>query len=81
LAELVDVAYDAQLKPGDRIVTDARSELFPAGWLIGTIAEVTVDSTQFTQTALVRLAADLNRQQGIMAAFNVRKVERDSIAP
>ncbi|MEY4460136.1 MAG: rod shape-determining protein MreC [Bacteroidota bacterium] len=80
-AELVDVAFEAQLKKGDRIVTDARSELFPAGWLIGTIERVEVDSTQFTQTALVRLAADLNRQQGVMAAFNIRKAERDSIAP
>ena len=69
------------VKKGDRIVTDARSELFPAGWLIGTIEQVEVDSTQFTQTALVRLAADLNRQQGVMAAFNIRKAERDSIAP
>jgi hypothetical protein len=30
---------------------------------------------------LVRLAADLYRQQVVMAAVSIRKVERDSIAP
>lgn len=80
-AEFVDVAYEADLKKGDRVVTDARSDLFPAGWLIGTVDRVSIDSTQFTKTALVRLAADLYRQQVVMAAVSIRKAERDSIAP
>lgn len=80
-ADFVDVAIEAELKPGDRIVTDARSSVFPAGWLIGTVESVTVDSLQFTLTAHVRLAADLQRQQTVLAAVNLHQPERDSIAP
>jgi rod shape-determining protein MreC len=73
-ADFVDVA-------GDRIVTDARSSVFPAGWLVGTVESVTVDSLQFTLTATVRLAADLQRQQVVLAAVNLHLPERDSIEP
>ncbi|MDP4578036.1 MAG: rod shape-determining protein MreC [Schleiferiaceae bacterium] len=80
-ADFVDVAIEADLKPGDRIVTDARSSVFPAGWLVGTVESVTVDSLQFTLTASIRLAADLQRQQAVLAAVNLHQPERDSIAP
>jgi len=80
-AEFVDVAIESDLKKGDRIVTDARSNLFPAGWLVGTVTEVTVDSLQFTRSAQIRLAADLQRQQGVMAVYSLHQSERDSLLP
>lgn len=80
-AELIDVAIEAELKPGDRIVTDSRSSIFPAGWLIGTVDQVRVDSLQFTLTATVTLAADLQRQQVVLAAVNLKQSEQDSLAP
>lgn len=80
-ALFVDVAIEAELKPGDRIVTDARSSIFPAGWLIGTVEQVRVDSLQFTLTATVKLAADLQQQQVVLAAVNLQQSERDSLTP
>lgn len=80
-AEFVDVAIESDLKKGDRIVTDARSNLFPAGWLVGTVTEVKVDSLQFTRSAQIRLAADLQRQQGVMAVYSLHQSERDSLLP
>ena len=51
---------DADVRPGDRVVTSGLGTVFPKGLPLGTVASVSTDKTRSVKTATVRPAADFD---------------------
>ena len=51
---------DADVRPGDRVVTSGLGTVFPQGLPLGTVAAVSTDKTRAVKTATVRPAADFD---------------------
>ncbi len=79
LVDFEDIPLEAQLQLGDSVVTDARSAIFPAGWPIGLVVEVTTDSSSFTQRAVLRLWTGVSRQQAAYVVKNALAEEQQSL--
>lgn len=58
---LTNLPPDADINPGDRIVTSGIGGVFPSGLLVGTVEKVTRDAENVNKTAQVRPAMDFDR--------------------
>lgn len=59
---------NADVKPGDLIVTSGEGGVFPKGLAVGTVADVTRRRGQLFQTAVLSPAADLDRLEEVLVA-------------
>jgi rod shape-determining protein MreC len=64
LIPLIDLSGDADIRPGDKIVT-AGYGVFPPGIPIGTVVSVQVDQGHTSKQALVKPAVDFNRLEEV----------------
>ena len=51
---------DADVLPGDRVVTSGLGTVFPKGLPLGTVVAVSTDKTRSVKTAMLRPAADFD---------------------
>jgi rod shape-determining protein MreC len=69
LGDLLVMKYlpaDADIKPGDVVVTSGLTEAYPKGLLIGEVAEVRVESSGFGRYALIRPAVALGNLEEVL---------------
>ncbi len=57
---LIDLNGNAEIQPGDTVVTSGLGGVFPKGLPLGTVQSVTDDKTRSLKSALLRPAADFN---------------------
>jgi rod shape-determining protein MreC len=79
LVDFEDIPLEAQLQPGDTVVTDARSAIFPSGWPIGLVVAVDTDSSSFTQRAVLRIWGGVSRQQAAYVVKNALAEEQRAL--
>lgn len=60
LLQLIDLPGDADIEPGDQIVTSGLGGVYPPSIRIGAVVDVQVDSARFLKTADVAPYADFN---------------------
>jgi rod shape-determining protein MreC len=74
-AEIIDLPIEINLKSGDEVVTDPRSNIFPSGWPIGRIIYTIADSSNQTQSAIIELFIDYKKLQPAYIVSNNLKAE------
>lgn len=64
---------DAELTPGDTVLTSGRGEVYPSDLVVGTVEEVRLDPSGVSRYAVVRPAADLEHltQVFIIKEFDI----------
>ena len=70
LLEMNNMARDADLLPGDTVVTSGYSGHHPAGLIIGTIEEVQKDDGGLTKVATINPSVDFSRLEEVMVVTN-----------
>lgn len=68
--EMNNMARDADLLPGDTVVTSGYSGHHPAGIVIGTIEEVKKDAGGLTKVATINPSVDFSRLEEVMVVTN-----------
>ena len=68
--EMRNMARNADILPGDTIVTSGYSGYHPAGLIIGTIEEVQMDSGGLTKVATINPAVDFTHLEEVMVITN-----------
>jgi len=66
LMEMLRVDQDAEILPGQTVITSGYGSVFPKGLMIGTVEEVMPDSNGLTKRALIRPAVDFRRLEEVM---------------
>ena len=57
---LIDIPQNADIRPGDRVVTSGLGSVYPKGIPIGTVTSVSVDGATLLKSASVATDADFN---------------------
>lgn len=70
LLEMNNMARDADLLPGDTVVTSGYSGNHPAGLIIGNIEEVQKDAGGLTKVATINPSVDFSRMEEVMVVTN-----------
>jgi len=68
--EMRNMARDADILPGDTVVTSGYSGHHPAGLIIGTIEEIQKDAGGLTKTATITPSVDFLRLEEVMVVTN-----------
>lgn len=68
--KLSQIPFYSEVQEGNRVVTSRFSVLYPAGILIGTIAEISAESEALTKTATVIPAVDLDQIEEVLVVTN-----------
>ncbi|MCL1804682.1 MAG: rod shape-determining protein MreC [Clostridiales bacterium] len=66
LLEMLRVDHDAEIKPGQTVITSGYGSVFPQGLMIGTVEEVLPDSNGLAKRAMIRPAVDFRRLEEVM---------------
>lgn len=64
--QMVYISLDADVWPGDLVVSSGTGGSIPKGLLVGTIKDVFVDKSGLYQTAIVRPVVDLSRAEEVL---------------
>lgn len=70
--EMRNMARNADLLPGDTIVTSGFSGYHPSGLIIGTIEEVQMDPGGLTKLATINPAVDFTHLEEVMVITNFK---------
>ena len=65
LINLLHIAADSKIEPGDRVITSGLGTIFPKGIPIGSIVHARTEASGLTLKARVRLFANVNRLENI----------------
>ncbi|MGI5988893.1 MAG: rod shape-determining protein MreC [Lachnospiraceae bacterium] len=63
---VTDFSSDAEVSPGDQIVTSNISDKYLPGILIGTVSEISADDNQITQSGTITPAANFENLQEVL---------------
>ncbi|MCI6859429.1 MAG: rod shape-determining protein MreC [Eubacterium sp.] len=77
----IDVTYiskDADIKAGDELVTSHISSKYLEGIRIGTIEEISVDSSNLTKSARVTPAVDFEHLEDVLVITDLKQVPKDA---
>ncbi len=77
----IDVNYiskDAVMKEGDTLVTSHISSKYLPGFEIGTIRDITLDSSNLTQSAKVTPVVDFRHLKDVLVVTELKEVPKDS---
>jgi rod shape-determining protein MreC len=66
LLEMLRMDHDAEILPGQTVITSGYGSIFPKGLVIGVVEEVTPDSNGLTKRAAIRPAVDFRRLEEVM---------------
>jgi len=66
LVEMLRVDHDAEVLPGQTVITSGYGSVFPKGLMIGTVEKVMPDSNGLTKRATIRPAVDFRRLEEVM---------------
>ena len=76
---LEDIPKYAEVQVGDTVITDARSQIFPAGVLIGTVTNIELQKDQNFYRLQVKYATDFARTEHVTIVKDLMKSELDSL--
>jgi rod shape-determining protein MreC len=65
MLDLIDLPQNADIRPGDRVVTDGLGSVYPAGIEVGTVTTVGTDIATLMKSAKVAPTADLDHLQDV----------------
>lgn len=66
LCRMEYINADAQIMPGDEVITSAHSAFFPPGILVGTVLSVEPSSNGLTKYAIIRPAANIKHIETVL---------------
>lgn len=78
LLEMLRVDHDAEILPGQTVITSGYGSVFPKGLMIGTVEEVMPDSNGLTKRATILPAVDFRQLEEVMVIRSLRE-EGDEI--
>lgn len=64
--QMVYVSLDADIWPGDLVVSSGRGKSIPKGLLVGTVEDVFIDKSGLYQSAIVKPVVDLSRVEEVL---------------
>lgn len=64
--QMVYISLDADVWPGDLVLSSESSASVPKGLLVGTVEDVFIDKSGLYQTAIVKPAVDLSRVEEVL---------------
>lgn len=78
-AQLYDIPRYAEVSPGDTIISDGRSNLFPPNLIVGTVVNGELQADQNFYQLEVRLSTDFSKLDHVYVVKNLLKSEMDSL--
>ncbi len=78
---LIDVSYiskDAEINSGDELVTSHISSRYLPGLLIGTVADITIDSTNLTKSGHVTPVVDFQHIKQVLVILELKEIPGDA---
>ncbi|MDR0469671.1 MAG: rod shape-determining protein MreC [Peptococcaceae bacterium] len=75
LLEMLRVDHDAEILPGQTVITSGYGGVFPKGLMIGTVEEVMIDTNGLTKRATIRPAVDFRRLEEVMVIRAIQETE------
>lgn len=70
--KMVHIAPDAQIFPGQRVITSGLGGIYPKGLLIGEIVNVASEKQELAQYAILKPSVDLERLEYVFVITNYR---------
>ncbi|MBL7069116.1 MAG: rod shape-determining protein MreC [Candidatus Omnitrophica bacterium] len=64
--QMVYLSLNADVWPGDLVVTSGMGETIPKGLLVGTVEDVFIDKSRLYQTAIVKPAVDFSKIEEVL---------------
>ena len=77
LLEILRVEHDAEIQPGQTVITSGYGSVFPRGLMIGVIEDVLPDANGLTKRATIRPAVDFRRLEEVMVIRGLREDDED----
>ncbi|MCL2166366.1 MAG: rod shape-determining protein MreC [Clostridiales bacterium] len=77
LLEMLRVDHDAEIEPGQTVITSGYGSIFPQGLMIGTIEKVLPDSNGLTKRATIRPVVDFRILEEVMVIRGLREEGED----
>jgi rod shape-determining protein MreC len=75
LLEMLRVEHDAEMMPGQTVITSGYGSIFPKGLMIGTVEEVMPDSNGLTMRATIRPAVDFRLLEEVFVIRDIKELE------
>jgi rod shape-determining protein MreC len=75
LLEMLRVDHDAEILPGQTVITSGYGSVFPKGLMIGIVEEVMADSNGLTKRATIRPAVDFRRLEEVIVIRAIQETE------
>ena len=73
LLEMLRVEHDAEILPGQTVITSGYGSVFPKGLMIGIVEDVLPDANGLTKRATIRPAVDFRRLEEVMVIRGLRE--------
>ncbi len=73
LCKMEYISADADIQPGDRIVTSGKGSIYPAGLTVGIVEEVLEDDNMRTKYAIIRPSAQMDMPDHVMVVTEFQK--------
>ena len=77
LLEMLRVDHDAEILPGQTVITSGYGSVFPKGLMIGTVEEVMPDSNGLTKRATILPAVDFRRLEEVMVIRGLLETDEE----
>lgn len=77
--QLTNIPRSFPVNKGDTVVTSAYSDIFPAGYIVGYVAEVREDKSSSTYNLEVKTGTDFFNVQHAYVVHNLQRAELDSL--
>ena len=78
--EMLRVDKDAEIEPGQTVITSGYGSVFPKGLLIGIVEEVKPDLNGLTQRATIKPSVDFRRLEEVMIIRGLLLSEEDALS-
>jgi len=68
--KMINLPPDADIQPGDTIITSGLGGIFPQGMLIGEAKEVDLDQFGLVKSAVIESSVNINRLEEVMVVIS-----------
>ena len=75
LLEMLRVEHDAEILPGQTVITSGYGSVFPKGLMLGTVEEVMIDTNGLTKRATIRPAVNFRLLEEVMVIRAIKETE------
>jgi len=74
---MINISLDADVQPGDRVVSSGLGGVFPEGFMIGSIISVDTDATGLHKAATLQMAEDAYRLHDVLIIVQLTEKNDD----